>query len=112
MTGPSVSPDALVLKRLGERLTAYRQAHGVRPETLAQQAGIPRAALHQIETGRGGTLEHMLAVLTVLGLEDRLADLVPDPNAGTGRIARRKLMSGPATHSPNYGKSGEWKPGR
>jgi transcriptional regulator with XRE-family HTH domain len=109
---PNPSNQGPALQVLGERIAAWRRARGVRPEALAAQAGLSRAVLQRIETGRGGSLEDLQKILEALDLPDRLAELIPDPAAAPVKPVRRsKLMSGPATHAPGYGKSGEWTPG-
>lgn len=109
---PTPPKQGPALQVLGERIAAWRRARGVRPEALAAQAGLSRAVLQRIETGRGGSLDDLQKILEALDLPDRLAELIPDPAAAPVKPVRRsKLMSGPATHAPGYGKSGEWTPG-
>ncbi|WP_203294525.1 helix-turn-helix domain-containing protein [Maricaulis parjimensis] len=102
--------DAVIA--FGQDLKAFRTEKGLKPEDLAEAAGIPRSALLRLEGGRGGTVDNLVAVLSALGLGDKFsAILAPAEDEAPSKPARRKLMGGPATHGGRYGKSGEWKMG-
>jgi len=50
---PSEAQDALYLGRLGERVRAWRNAHGTSRRRLAESSGVSERYLAQLEAGRG-----------------------------------------------------------
>ena len=85
MPTPSTDPGtragerSLVRSRL-TRLRAQRLRRNWSQAELARRAGISVQSYQNFETGYGNiTLAHLLRILGVLGLADRLALLVPEP---------------------------------
>jgi XRE family aerobic/anaerobic benzoate catabolism transcriptional regulator len=50
---PKEAQDALYLGRLGERVRAWRQAHGMTRRVLAESSGVSERYLAQLEAGQG-----------------------------------------------------------
>lgn len=72
--------DAGVSQELGARLAAARLTQDLTQAQLAEQAGISKRTLERLEAGAGATqLSIFLRVLRVLGLQDQLEMLVPEP---------------------------------
>ena len=71
--------DRAVVEELGRRLAAQRIESGRTQAALAQEAGVSRATVEKLESGRTVVLPALIRVLRVLGLLDRLDLLVPEP---------------------------------
>lgn len=71
-------PLYVVLTNLGDRISKYRIARGIRQQDLAESAGISRRTLTNLEGGSGATLETMLRILRALDIEERFLDLFPN----------------------------------
>lgn len=71
-------PLYVLLMNLGDRISKYRIARGIRQQDLAESAGISRRTLTNLEGGSGATLETMLRILRALDIEERFLDLVPN----------------------------------
>jgi len=71
---------ALSLAQLGSKLAALRVARNLTQAELAEQAGVSKRTVERLEAGATATqLSTFLRVCGVLGLEGRLAQLVPEP---------------------------------
>ena len=71
-------PLYVILMNLGDRISRYRIARGIRQQDLAKSAGISRRTLTNLEGGSGATLETILRILRTLDIEERFLDLVPN----------------------------------
>ena len=71
-------PSAILAKELGARFAAYRLSRNMRQGDVAAQAGVSRGVVARLEAGEGGTIDSLVRVLKAMGLEDRIATLVPD----------------------------------
>ncbi|MDR7193292.1 helix-turn-helix transcriptional regulator [Luteimonas terrae] len=68
------------LAQLGSQLAALRVARNLTQAELAEQAGVSKRTVERLEAGATATqLSTFLRVCGVLGLEGRLAQLVPEP---------------------------------
>lgn len=84
------SLDTAQLETLGARLAARRLALDLTQAEVAEQAGISKRTLERLEAGAVSTqLASFLRVCRVLGLQDRLDALVPEPAASP--VAQLKL---------------------
>ncbi len=73
-------PDSITLRQLGARLAAQRLALNLTQAQLSEEAGVPKRTIERLEAGAAATrLSAFLRVCLVLGLQDRLEQLVPDP---------------------------------
>lgn len=84
MTGSSQSHagDRSVLRTLVERVRQQRLSRLWTQAEAAKRAGLSRSAYQDFEVGVGNiTLVNLARVLAIFNLSDRLADLVPPPDA-------------------------------
>jgi transcriptional regulator with XRE-family HTH domain len=71
--------ERAVVRTLLDRLRAHRLRRNWTQAELARRAGISVQSYQNFETGYGNiTLAHLLRILGILGLADRLALLVPE----------------------------------
>lgn len=83
--------DTDQLRTLGARLAELRLARNLTQAEVAEEAGISKRTLERLEAGETATrLTTFLRVCRVLGLEDRLAQLLPEPVASP--VAQLKLQ--------------------
>lgn len=66
------------LKELGNRLKAYRIYSSYTQTELAEQAGLSRKSIQNMEMGEDVNFSSIIKVLSVLGLDSNLELLVPD----------------------------------
>jgi transcriptional regulator with XRE-family HTH domain len=79
---PQPASDTDQLRTLGTRLAELRLAQNLTQAEVAEQAGVSKRTLERLEAGETATrLSTFLRVCRVLGLEDRLARLLPEPVA-------------------------------
>lgn len=72
--------DVASLALLGRQLAALRVARNLTQAELAEQAGVSKRTVERLEAGGTATqLSTFLRVCAVLGLESRLAQLIPEP---------------------------------
>jgi transcriptional regulator with XRE-family HTH domain len=72
--------DDAVLQELGSRLAALRLARNLTQAQLAQEAGVSKRTVERLEAGTVGTqLSAFLRICRVLGLQERLELLLPEP---------------------------------
>ncbi|OOY22475.1 hypothetical protein BMI91_19530 [Thioclava sediminum] len=114
------------LSKLGVDLGFARRARQISTTDMAARMGVSRSTLHRLETGDPGVSLNTLAMaLSVLGLFDRLTDLVDPASDEIGllmsrkalprRIARRHAkrppadaVENPATHGSNDDEPEGW----
>ena len=106
--------EARLLRELGERLAAERLAQDLTQAQLAEQAGVSKRTVERLEAGAVATqLSTFLRVLRVLGLQDKLEILIPEPAPSPleqlkrkGRT--RKRASGQTEPEPGAGSPWTW----
>ena len=59
-------PDSSILKILGRNLKQMRLNARITQSQLAEQAGLSRSTITMLETGKGGTLSSLVAMLRCL----------------------------------------------
>ncbi|MGA8278478.1 MAG: helix-turn-helix transcriptional regulator [Rhodanobacteraceae bacterium] len=107
--------DARVLRELGARLAAERLAQDLTQAHLAEQAGISKRTLERLESGAVATqLSTFLRVLRVLGLQDKLEALIPEPVPSPIEQLKRKgrtrqRASGQAAPDATHRKKWTWE---
>ncbi|NNM59158.1 MAG: helix-turn-helix domain-containing protein [Legionellales bacterium] len=70
-------PVRRTLRKLGSDIHNARRRRRITTQLLSERAGISRATLYKIEKGEPGVaLGHYATVLFVLGVNDRLANLL------------------------------------
>lgn len=71
--------DQTVLREIGSRLAHTRLERNLRQADLAAEAGISKATLERLESGRPVQLNNFVRVLRALGQLGELDRLVPEP---------------------------------
>ena len=70
-------PINKVIEDLGADIAAFRLSRNLSQDDVADQAGIGRRTLVRLEAGKNPTLDSLIRVLRVLGLDGRVGTLVP-----------------------------------
>jgi len=72
-----------ILKTLGENLKLARKRRKLSAEMLSERANISRSTLWSIESGKANiSIESLLQVLSVLGLQDDLKEIAANDLLG------------------------------
>ena len=71
------TPQAVVEELTG-RLARYRMESGMTQARLAERAGVSKRTIERIEDGCDTQLTTLVRLLRVLGLSDRLDQLIPE----------------------------------
>lgn len=87
-TEANTSTDAS-LRAVGERLAQLRLARNLTQAALAREAGTSASSVKRLEAGANASLDTLLRVLKVLGLDGRLLDSLPAP--GVRPVDRARL---------------------
>lgn len=89
--GAAVHPMTLrVLKKIGEDIALARRARRISVEEFSDRAGISRATLYRLEQGDPGvSLNTFVMTLHVLGLLDKLSDIVDVRTDDVGLMVMR-----------------------
>lgn len=75
------------MRDIGEHLANWRRLRGLTAAEVSERAGIARATLSAIESGKGGvSLENVLRVARVLGILDQVTEVVDPFNSDVGRL--------------------------
>jgi len=78
LEGATASPEA-VQRALGARLAGLRLGRNLTQAHLAREAGASVSSIKRLEAGENTSVNTLLRVLAVLGLDGRLLDSLPDP---------------------------------
>ena len=82
-----------ILKTLGENLKLARKRRKLSAEMLSERANISRSTLWSIESGKANiSIESLLQVLSVLGLQDDLKEIAANDLLGR-KLQDAKLNS-------------------
>lgn len=84
-----VSTTKSAMQALGERLAQLRLARNFTQAALAREAGTSASSIKRLEAGANASLDTLLRVLKVLGLDGRLLDSLPAP--GVRPVERARL---------------------
>lgn len=99
-------PTLRALRKLGQDIKNARRRRRITMKLLAERAGISRATLGKIEKGEPTTSIGCYAlVLFVLGMTQRLSDLVDASHDLTGRQLEEENLPQRVRH-PNKAKRG------
>src|SRR6056297_766811 len=92
--GSVVHPSiARGIARLGQDISRARRARRISTTDMAARMGIGRSTLHRLEQGDPGVSLNTLAMaLSVLGLFDRLAELVDPASDELGLMLAEKTL--------------------
>lgn len=79
-------PASRALRKLGNDINNARRRRRITLDLMAKRAGLSRSTIGKIEKGDPTTsIGGYASVLFVLGMEDRLSDLVDGANDALGR---------------------------
>ena len=102
-------PVLRALRKVGNDINIARRRRRITIKLMAERAGISRATLSKIEKGDPTTsIGAYASVLFVLGMIERLGDLVDDAHDLTGRqldeerLPERIRMPGPAKEKNDH----------
>jgi transcriptional regulator with XRE-family HTH domain len=100
MGSQSFSADA-ELRQLGSRLAELRLALNLTQAELAEQAGVSKRTIERLESGATASqLSTFLRVCRVLGLQDRLKQLLPAPVASPVAQLKQQRQTRKRASSP------------
>ena len=71
--------DQEILKKIGERLKAYRLQQNVSVEDLGSRTGLSATTVVRAEAGRNPTLKTLIRILRALRRVDALETFLPEP---------------------------------
>jgi transcriptional regulator with XRE-family HTH domain len=74
-----MATDREILRHVGSRLMALREAAGLTQMEVAERAGIGRSTLHRAEHGENPTLQTVVRLLRVYGKLEALDGFIPEP---------------------------------
>lgn len=100
--------DETILAEIGERLLRRRLAQQMTQAELAEQAGIGKRTLERVEAGATAQFSTIIRIFRVLGLLEKLDQLLAQPVIGPLEAAARKGKA--RQRASGRGKSTETKP--
>jgi transcriptional regulator with XRE-family HTH domain len=77
---------------LGRRLQRLRLSRNLDQRTVADKAGITRAALQNLEAGRGSSVQTLLRTLKALNYLEGIEILAPEPTVDPIALLRRTKL--------------------
>lgn len=83
------SPQELQVE-LGRRLRQLRLSRNIDQRTVAAKAGVTRAALQNLEAGRGSTVQTLLRTLKALNYLEGIEMLAPQPTVNPVALLKTK----------------------
>ena len=66
-----------LVKEMGRRLKVVRLSRNLTQQLVAREAGIGTRTLHRLEAGEGPALDSFVRVAQVLGLAERVLEVIP-----------------------------------
>lgn len=75
-------------QELGRRLRQLRLARNLDQRTVAEKGGVTRAALQNLEAGRGSSLQTLLRTLKALNHLEGIEILAPEPTVNPLALLR------------------------
>src|SRR5271167_2095813 len=91
------SPTELQVE-LGRRLRQLRLSRNVNQRTTAEKAGVTRAALQNLEAGRGSSVQTLLRTLKALNYLEGIEILAPQPTVNPLALLKTKPPPQRASH--------------
>jgi len=83
------SPEELQ-KELGKRIRQLRLFRNIAQKAVAEKAGVTRAALQNLEAGRGSSVQTLLRVLKALNYLEGIESLAPEPTINPLALLKTK----------------------
>jgi transcriptional regulator with XRE-family HTH domain len=77
---------------LGRRLQRLRLSRNVDQRTVAEKAGIARAALQNLEAGRGSSVKTLVRTLKALNYLEGIEILAPEPTVNPLALLKTKRL--------------------
>lgn len=97
----NLTPDAIILQEIGNRLARHRKQRGFSQTRLAEEAGLGVATLRRIEAGEGSQIESWIKLLKALRMTSAVDQFLPETVASPMAQAqaeasrgKRKVISG------------------
>lgn len=112
----ATSSTEAVQRALGARLAGLRLARNLTQAHLAREAGASVSSIKRLEAGENTSVNTLLRVLAVLGLDGRLLDSLPDPavrpvervrHGGRERRRARETQAPPKATDWAWGDDGD-----
>ncbi len=91
------SPQELQTE-LGRRMRQLRLSRNIDQRTVAEKAGVTRAALQNLEAGRGSSVKTLLRILKALNYLEGIEMLGPEPTVNPLALLRTKTLPQRARH--------------
>jgi transcriptional regulator with XRE-family HTH domain len=85
------SPEELQ-SELGRRLKQLRLSKNLDQRTTAEKAGITRAALQNLEAGRGSSVKTLVRTLKALNYLEGIEILAPEPSVNPLALLKTKRL--------------------
>jgi transcriptional regulator with XRE-family HTH domain len=83
------SPGELQIE-LGKRMRQLRLSRNLDQRSVAEKAGIARAALQNLEAGRGSSVQTLLRTLKALNFLEGIEILAPEPTVNPLALLKTK----------------------
>jgi putative transcriptional regulator len=107
------TPDDIVLRELGERLSRTRLERNLSQAGLAQEAGVSKRTVERVEAGEPVKSNSLIRVLRGLGQLEALDRLVPEPlPSPVERLrlqGRRRRRAGTPRTAPGTTPTEPWR---
>src|ERR1700736_3542922 len=84
---------------LGRRLKQLRLSKNLDQRTVADKAGITRAALQNLEAGRGSAVKTLVRTLKALNYLEGIEILAPEPTVNPLALLKTSRLPARARHS-------------
>ncbi len=94
-------PDIAVMQILGRQLKQMRLNAQMSQNQLAEQAGLSRSTITQLETGKGGTISSLIAILRCLRKLNVLDSFATSAPISPLAVARNKGRIPQRIYKPN-----------
>lgn len=87
---PETATDGELMRALGRRLRALREARGLTSVDAAAQSGLSRRTVDRAEEGHNPTLGTLLRLLRLYGRLAALDDFIPEPEVSPMALLERE----------------------
>ncbi len=97
-------------KELATRLARFRVESGITQAQLAEKAGVSKRTIERIEDGYDTQVTTLIRLLRVLGLSDRLDQLIPESTVSPmDKLQGKTKPPKRATHKKSTRTDKSWK---
>ena len=83
---------------LGRRIRQLRLSRNIDQRTVAEKAGVARAAVQNLEAGRGSSVQTLLRVLKAMNYTEGIEMLAPQPTVNPLALLKTKTPPQRARH--------------